>query len=225
MMDIVTSSTAINPDDTLEEHAAAIREGMRAFWLTMSNALDIALAIGERLNIAKEQVGNGKWGKWLCDDCEITSRSTALLYMRIANHKGEIDAARVLLPDLSLRAARRLLTKKSEQSEAAAEEPDQAPDEAAGEEAEAAPPDRAADLLAMWKAASITDQKNVLAAIFDTITLTTAIKAMPKAWRDALESRARGSLQSRCTTKRDRDTLRKLEKKRPYMELTATPID
>jgi hypothetical protein len=220
MIDIVTFSTTVNPDDTLEEHAAAIRDGMHAFWLTMSNALDIALAIGERLNIAKEQVGNGKWGKWLCDDCEITSRSTALLYMRIANHKSEIDAARVLLPDLSLRAARRLLTKKSEQSEAAAEEPD----EAAGEEAEAAPPDRAAELLALWKATAITDQKNVLAAIFDTITLATAVNAMPKAWHAALESRARGSLQSRCTTKRDRDTVRKLEKKRPYLELTATPI-
>jgi hypothetical protein len=228
MIDIVTFSTAVNPDDTLEEHAAEIRKGMHELWLTVSNALDIALTIGKRLNLAKEQVGAGKWSKWLRDDCEIRSRSTALLYMRLANHKGDIDAARVLLPHLSVRAARRLLT-KSEQSEAeeavAAEEPDQAPDEAGGEEAEAAPPDRAADLLAMWKAASITDQKNVLAAIFDTITLTAAIKAMPKAWRDALESRARGSLQSRCTSQKERDIVRKLEKKRPYMELTATPID
>ena len=186
----------------------------------MSNALDIALAVGQRLNIAKEQVGDGKWGKWLRDDCCNLSRSTALLYMRIANHQGDIDAARVLLPDMSLRAARRLLT-KSEAKEAAAEEPDQA----GGEEAEAAPPDRAADLLAMWKAASLTDQKNVLAAIFETIPLTTAITVMPKAWRDKLEGRAHGSLKSRCATKRERDTVRKLEKKRPYLELMATPID
>jgi hypothetical protein len=54
-------------------------------------------------------VPDGKWGKWLRDDCEL-SRSTALLYMRLANHQGDIDAARVQLPDLSLRAARRLLT-------------------------------------------------------------------------------------------------------------------
>jgi hypothetical protein len=220
MIDIITFPTAVNPDDSLEEHAAAIRDGLRAFRLTMSNALDIALAIGERLNLAKEQVGDGKWSKWPLDDCEITSRSTALLYMRIANHKSEIDDARVLLPDLSLRAARRLLTKKPEQSEAATEEPDQA----AREETEAAPPDRAAELLLLWKAASITDQKNVLAAIFDTITLATAVNAMPKAWHAALESRARRSLQSGCTSKKERDTVRKLEKKRPYMELTATPI-
>jgi hypothetical protein len=227
MIDIVTFSTTVNPDDTLEEHAAEIRKGLQNIRRVLSNALDIALAVGQRLNIAKEQVGDRKWGKWLRDDCCNLSRSTALLYMRVANHKGDIDAARVLLPDMSLRAARRLLTKseQSEAKEAAAEEPGQAPDAAAGEEAEAAPPDRAADLLAMWKAASIADQKNVLAAIFDTIPLTTAITAMPKAWRDKLESRAHGSFKSRCTTNRERDTVRKLEKKRPYLELTATPID
>jgi hypothetical protein len=226
MMDIVTFPSFVNTDDTLEEHAAEIRRGLQEIQRAMSNALDIALAVGKRLNIAKDQVGDGKWGKWLRHDCEL-SRSTALLYMRLANHKGDIEVARVLLPHMSLRAARRLLTKseQSEAKEAAAEEPDQAPDAAAGEEAEAAPPDRAADLLAMWKAASITDQKNVLAAIFETIPLTTAINAMPKAWRDKLESRAHGSFKSRCTTKRERDTVRKLEKKRPYLELTATPVD
>src|SRR5258708_1282468 len=90
----------VNPDDSLEEHAAEIRKGLQDIRRAMSNALDIALAVGQRLNIAKDQVGDGKWSKWLRDDCEL-SRSSALLYMRLANHQGDIDAARVQLPDLS----------------------------------------------------------------------------------------------------------------------------
>jgi hypothetical protein len=115
----------VNPDDTLEEHAAEIRKGLQDIRRALSNALDIAIAVGQRLNIAKDQVGDGKWSKWLRDDCEI-SRSTALLYMRLANHQGDIEAARVQLPDLSLRGARRLLTKsiKPETEEVEAEAPE-----------------------------------------------------------------------------------------------------
>jgi hypothetical protein len=81
MNDIVALLEPVNPDGILEEHAAEIRNGMRALRLAMSNALDIALVVGKRLTIAKDQVGDGKWSKWLRDDCEL-SRSTALLYMR-----------------------------------------------------------------------------------------------------------------------------------------------
>ena len=221
MNNIVTFPTAVNPDDTLGEHAAEICNGMRALRLAMSNALDIALAVGKRLNIAKDQVGDGKWSKWLRDDCEL-SRSTALLYMRLANHQGDVDAARVQLPNLSLRAARRLLTKstQSETEEAKAEEPDQAPDEAGGEEAEAAPPDHTANLMAAWQAASIAERKDFLA----TITLDAMLKVMPDDWRPELERRVLGNAAAHCGTKKERAAVRRLRKKRPYMELTATPI-
>jgi hypothetical protein len=221
MNNIVPVSSSVNPDDTLEEHAAKIRKGLQDIRRAMSNALDIALAIGQRLNIAKDQVDDGKWSKWLRDDCEL-SRSTALLYMRLANHQGDIDAARVQLPNLSLRAARRLLTKsiKPETEEAEAEEPAGA----GGEDAEGAPPDHTADLLAVWEAASIAEQEKFLATIFATITLTTAIKAMPAEWHAALRQRAAGSLAASCTTKKQRNAINKARKGSKYLELDATPI-
>jgi hypothetical protein len=175
--------------------------------------------VGERLRLVRDQVAHGKWNQWLKDNCPINPR-TAKLYIQLADHRGVIDDQIAEDPTLSIRAVRRLIAKPIKP---AAEEPDQAPDEAAGEEPEAPPPDPAADLLAMWKATAITDQKTILAAIFDTITLATAVNAMPKAWRDQLESRACRSLQAGCSQK-ERDTIRKLEKKRPYLELAATPI-
>jgi hypothetical protein len=138
----------------------------------MSNALDIALAVGQRLNIAKDQVGEGKWSKWLRDNCEL-SRSTALLYMRLANHQGDIDAARVQLPNLSLRAARRLLTKSIEPEadpDADQEEADEADDKSA--------PDHTAGLQAMWQAAPVEAQEAFLAVILPTIKVSDLIKRL-----------------------------------------------
>jgi hypothetical protein len=223
----MTFSITVNPDDTLEEHAAEIRKGLQEIRSVLSNALDIALAVGQRLNIAKEQVGNGKWSDWLRDDCEL-SRSTALLYMRLANHQGDIDAARVLLPDMGLRAARRLLT-KSEQPEAkedAAGEPGEDEPEASAVvmRAKLAELDRdktpAERLLATWEAASIAERKDFLSSI----PLDEMLKVIPNDWRPKLERLVLGNLKSHCTTEKQRDTVRKLEKKRPYLELAATPI-
>jgi hypothetical protein len=42
MNNIVTFPSSVNPDDTLEEHAAEIRKGLQDIRRAMSNALDIA---------------------------------------------------------------------------------------------------------------------------------------------------------------------------------------
>jgi hypothetical protein len=187
----LSAPAAVNPDDTLEEHAAEIRRSLQDIRRVLSNALDIAIAVGQRLNIAKDQLPDGKWSKWLRDDCEL-SRSTALLYMRLASHQGDIDAARVQLPNLSLRAARRLLTKsitpEAEKSDAAE------PDEASGEDA---PVDRAADLLAAWEAASIAERKDVL----NSIKLPGIIEAMSSDMFDALMKRAETSRRKKANKK------------------------
>jgi hypothetical protein len=190
----------VNPDDTLEEHAAEIRKGLQDIRRALSNALDIAIAVGQRLNIAKDQVGDGKWSKWLRDDCEI-SRSTALLYMRLANHQGDIEAARVQLPDLSLRGARRLLTKsiKPETEEVEAEAP----------EAKEPGVDYTAELQADWLAASIQERKDFLASI----KLPSIIEAMSSDMLDALMKRAE-------TSRRE-----KANKKPTVIEGTATHIN
>jgi hypothetical protein len=218
MDNIVTLPASVNPDDTLEEHAAEIRRGLQEIQRAMANALALALAVGKRLNIAKDQVPEGKWGRWLRENCFI-GHSTAKLYMRLASHQTIIEDELVMTPELSVRAARRLLTKstQSEVKEAAAEEPGEDEPDAASASAE---PDHAAALLAAWKAASIAERKDFLA----TITLDAMLKVMPDDWRPELERRVLGNAAAHCGTKKERAAVRRLRKKRPYMELTATPI-
>jgi hypothetical protein len=76
------------------------------------------------------------------------------------------------------------------------------------------------DLVAAWQMAPATARAEFLTVIGTPALL----EAMSKAQRDELEGRAFGSIAAHCTTKKERATVRKLGKKRPYMELQATPI-
>src|SRR5260370_26510289 len=121
--------------------------------------------------------------------------------MRLANHQGDIEAARVQLPDLSLRGARRLLTKsiKPETEEVEAEAP----------EAKEPGVDYTAELQADWLAASIQERKDFLASI----KLPSIIEAMSSDMLDALMKRAE-------TSRRE-----KANKKPTVIEGTATHIN
>jgi hypothetical protein len=228
MTDIVTFSTTVNPDDTLEEHAAEIRKGIRDLQTQMCNALHIALMVGRRLNLVKDQVAHGAWNQWLKDNCPIQPR-TAKLYIQLADHQGDIIDKIAQDPGLSIRAARRLIAKPikpaAEDSPNTADDPEAS---AAAMRAKFAELDKdksdatpAGRLLAAWEAASTEEQRSFLS----TITLDAMLKVMPNAWRPKLEQLVLGNLKSHCTTEKQRDTVRKLEKKRPFIELEATPID
>ena len=206
---------SVNPDDTLEEHAAEIRKGLQDMRRVWSNALDIALAVGQRLNIAKDLVGDGKWSKWLRNDCEI-SRSSALLYMRLANHQGDIDAARVQLPNLSLRAARRLLTKSIEPDAAETEAKESG--EVDGEEADGAAADHTADLPAAWEAASVAERRKVLAAI----TIPALLDLLSKEQITELKQRTLGN--DRAQKKSARELKRRNRQPAPILDLQAIRI-
>jgi len=94
----------------LDEFAAEIRAGHAAVQKAMSNALDIALHNGDVLLAARDRI-SARWLEWLHDECKI-NRKTAHLYMKLAGKRDEIEKARMQVPDLSLRGAYRLITKK-----------------------------------------------------------------------------------------------------------------
>src|SRR5512132_3943034 len=71
------------------------------------NALHQALDAGDALIRIQQQVTGCPWKKWLAANCSIPVR-TALLYVRLAKHRGEIEAQ---LEELSIRGALRLITK------------------------------------------------------------------------------------------------------------------
>ena len=94
----------------LDEFAEEIRAGHDAIQQAMFNALNIALHTGDVLLAARDRISTG-WIRWLQDECGI-NRITAHLYMKLAAKRDEIEKARTQVPDLSLRGAYRLITKK-----------------------------------------------------------------------------------------------------------------
>jgi len=103
-----TSHSEIN----LEELAERISEGHRAieqlYEEASCNALHIALDTGQALIQAQSGVPTGEWERWLKGKCP---RRSAYLYMQLARHEAEIEAKLEENPNLSLRAARRLIAK------------------------------------------------------------------------------------------------------------------
>jgi len=108
---MVGQSTAVNQNDKprdLDKLASIIRLGFEEIQVQLRNALRIGLVMGEALNEAKRQVGNGGWGKWLRDNCKFSVRS-AQLFQRLDNFRDVVEAELENNPELSLRAAQKLI--------------------------------------------------------------------------------------------------------------------
>ncbi len=105
--DISRDTTSVNDLDTL---AAAVRTAHKAAQAAWSNALGHMLDAGDALLEVQNRGVPGSWKRWLRENC-LLGVSTAQLYTRLARHRAEIEAALQEDPELSLRAARRLLAK------------------------------------------------------------------------------------------------------------------
>jgi hypothetical protein len=93
----------------LEELADRICAGHLAVQRLTANALAVALEVGDLLIEARNRISTG-WEHWLDENCLIGA-SSARLYMQLARARDEIEMVREQVPDLSLRAARRLIAK------------------------------------------------------------------------------------------------------------------
>jgi hypothetical protein len=87
--------------NSLSDLAARIRAAHQA----VGDAMKHAIAAGELLIEAKEQVAHGEWLPWLEKHCELSGR-TAQAYMRLARELGKMDPAKAQrVADLSVREA------------------------------------------------------------------------------------------------------------------------
>jgi hypothetical protein len=116
----------------LEDLARQIRANLKAVQVAASNALDAALSAGDNLIAAQARVPDGRWNCWLRENCSIAG-STAALYMQLARARPEIEAEISRAGELSIRAARKLIAKKSTEDEVSedaetAPEPEIAPE-------------------------------------------------------------------------------------------------
>jgi Protein of unknown function (DUF3102) len=101
-------------DNSLPDLAARIKAEHQAVSEALSESVRHAMAAGELLIEAKDQLQHGQWLPWLRDHCTISER-TAQLYMRVAKNRDEVEAQmRNGAADLSLNETAALLMLSSD---------------------------------------------------------------------------------------------------------------
>jgi hypothetical protein len=147
----------------LDELAANVRRAIQAAQAEWSNALGHMLDAGDALIEAQSHVSGG-WKRWLRNNCFL-GVSTAQLYMQLARHRQKIEAEIQRVGDLSLRAARRLISEPTEKMPK--------------------PEKLVPKLLIAWNQASDTEKTEALVKI----KLVDFLRVMPDAWRTELKTR------------------------------------
>jgi hypothetical protein len=163
--DIATATAKVHQDnESLEELARRVRTSCQAARAAWSNALGHTLDAGDALNEAQNRVSTG-WKRWLRENC-LLGVSTAQLYQQLARHREEIEAEMARVPDLSLRAARKLISEPSPRGDRSPPKP---------------------ELVAAMQRA--TDAQ--LTEAFTALGLPKFLRAMPPAWRSQMAARVR----------------------------------
>jgi len=188
------NSFAVEQASKLDALAARIRTALEAARVARSNALDRALDAGDALNMAQSCVSSG-WKRWLRTNCFL-SPSTALLYQQLARHRSEIEAKIEEIGELSLRAARLLVTKRKPA------EPETTESTEPGTTKTTEPP-----LITAINNASDAELTAALAALgFDRF-----MRVMPDQWRPKLEARAGGQIIRRAKARHPNTKLKNLK--------------
>jgi DUF3102 family protein len=143
----------------------------------VQNFVEHALAAGDALVRAKTQIKHGSWGDWLKKFCGLNER-TAQRYMRIAEHRAELNPTHV--SDLSMSAALKLIAKPKSTNSSPTKNAKVA---------------ASFDPLDWWTNASHKERFHFL----DGVGLKPLLAAIPPAWRQEAE-REIGPVSSRATT-------------------------
>jgi hypothetical protein len=163
--DIATPTEKVHQDSVpLEELARQIRTWVAEIRRACLTALDHALDCGDALNEAQSRVSTG-WKRWLRENC-LLGVSTAQLYQQLARHREEIEAETARVPDLSLRAARKLIAKPPPRGDRSPPKP---------------------ELVAAMQRATNAQ----LLEAFTALGLPKFLQTMPPAWRSQMAARVR----------------------------------
>jgi hypothetical protein len=168
----------------LDQLAERIRAALEAVRQGFSNALENALEAGDALNAAQRRVSSG-WGRWL--------------HQQLARHRLEIEAKVEEVGVLSLRAARRLVTKK----------PKTKPRPPKSDESEKPTPDMSMVLFIAMQKATDTELTEALAAL----SIERFLRVMPIAWRPQLEARAARQMLSLVKTQHPNARVKNLNRR------------
>jgi hypothetical protein len=190
-------SKEVNSDEpVLDQLARQIRAAFKEARASTANALAAAMTGGDALFLAKQRgVGAIGWQRWVKQHCGL-SLSTARLFMQLAGHRAEIEEKLRDDPDLSLRAARRLIGRPS-------------PNKSTGK---TSPTRQESSLTAAAAEVVIAmSDEDWTAALEIGLGFDRFLRVMPPAWRPLLEARAGGQALSRLKQQQPNTRLKRLK--------------
>ena len=165
---IATDTPTVKTDDC-KALVEIIRTSHQAVRNAAHNILREAITAGEALlKLKKGLIRRGEWGHYLRKHCEVGER-TAQIYMRLAEHRAELEANPQRAADLSLRGALKLIGKEPNKGDKSAK------------------PARTATPLPTlaWSNATPEQRQHFVSGI----GLVPWLAAIPPAWLDDLERR------------------------------------
>jgi hypothetical protein len=200
----------------LDELAARIRDAHKAVLAAVANALAAALDAGDAvLELQRELQSRGiGWQAWFREWGHLPL-STAKLYARLAAHRDEIEAERARLPELSLRAACRLIGKPQPAPEVSQDEPPAEPKPIEAPE----PAATSAARIVIRAISKMTDAE--LTAVLAALPFDRFLRCMPSEWRPKLELQAGGQLLGRVKSQHPNIRLKRLSKRHLTLVHTA----
>jgi hypothetical protein len=86
----VTIASPVEGSNYLVDIAARIKVEHQAVAASLKRSIDHAIAAGELLLEAKDQIPHGQWLPWLEQHCGVTPRA-AQMYMRVATYRAAIE--------------------------------------------------------------------------------------------------------------------------------------
>jgi len=169
--------------DALGALTATVHKEHEAAVVSMSYALEHAMAAGEALQKIKDILPHGRWLPWLRRECKRSeqtldrplSERTAQNYLRLAAGRPVLLANPQRAADLSQRGALELLKQKSNSS---------APAKASRENPKPRKAASSFDALGWWSNASLEERRHFI----NGVGLRELLEATPAAWRARAEN-------------------------------------
>jgi hypothetical protein len=195
----VTFGQATTPKQDLGVIAGRIVAHVHAAQQAGLTVLGHLLDAGDALIEAQQHVSSG-WKNWLRANCDLKV-STAQLCQQLARSREKIEAEIARKPELSLRAARRLIAKpkpKIEEEESTA----------AVTPGNGVPADDVEDQINKWNGWGPEERK----AFLNGILLEDFLAVMPADWKPEIERRALSSLAAKAPTAKTKSAIKKVGK-------------
>jgi hypothetical protein len=98
-------TTPIHQSNSLTVLAARINAEHAETSLALERGVEHALAAGDLLIEAKQQLPHGQWAPWIKANCPGISGRTIRLYMQLARNRDELEANRQPIANLTLQGA------------------------------------------------------------------------------------------------------------------------